>query len=135
MKTKLFFLLIAGVVFLAACNSSETKTETTNDSTQVAELPKTVLKVTKQYLTNADGSVTEMAVNAEIGYNEQEVSVNFKDSVDKSFTVTVTTLEKKVEGVVIMVKDRKYKEVFISSGAQPQITFSSDKGYGNMTFM
>jgi hypothetical protein len=42
---------------------------------------------------------------------------------------------KKVEGITIMVKDRKYKEVFISSGSQPQVTFTSDRGYGNMTLM
>lgn len=135
MKTKLFFPLLIVVVFFAACNSSDTKTETNTDSTTVSTLPKTTLKVTKQYLTKTDGTVQEMAVNATVAYNEQEVVVTFADSADKSFTVQVASFEKKVEGTMMKLKDRKYFEVFVSSGAQPQVTFSSDKGYGNMTFM
>lgn len=134
MRAKIIVPILMIAVFFAACSNSENNNEsTTTDS--VATVAKTVLKVTKQYVTNSDGSVTESTVNAEVGYNEQEVTVTFKDSADKSFTVKATSLVKKVEGVTIMLKDRKYKEVFISSGAQPQVTFTSDKGFGNMTLM
>jgi len=135
MKTKFFISLLIVVVFFAACNSSDTKTDATNDSTTVSSLPKTTLKVKKQYHTQADGTVLESAVNATITYNEQEVCVTFNDSADKSFTVNVVSLEKKVEGVKMKLKNRKYSEVFVSSGALPQVTFSSEKGYGSMTFM
>lgn len=136
MKKTLFIISLISAAFFFSCSNSETKTDdVTNDSTAVSSIPKTELKVTKQFVTNQDGSVTENAVKATIGYNEQEVLVNFTDSVDKSFTVKVISLEKKVEGTMIKVKDGKYFEVFVSSGAQPQVTFSSDRGYGNMTFM
>ena len=136
MKKNLLIISLIFGAFFFSCSNSETKTEVvTNDSTTVAALPKTELKVTKQFVTNQDGTVKENAVVATIGYNEQEVSVNFTDSVDKSFTVKVISLEKKVEGTMIKVKDGKYFEVFVSSGAQPQVTFSSDRGYGNISFM
>jgi len=135
MKTKLFFPLLIVVVFFAACNNSENKATTKTDSTTVATLPKTTLKVTKQYVTRADGTVQENAVNAIVAYNKEEVNVTFADSANKSFTVKVVSLEKKVEGTKMKLNDHKYVEVFVSSGAQPQVTFSSDKGYGNMTFM
>jgi hypothetical protein len=135
MKLKLFFSSIIIAVFFAACNNADNKAESTTNADSVSQSPKTMLTVTKQYVTNGDGTVTELAINAEIGYNEKEVSVNFKDSADKSFTVNIASMEKKVEGVYLIPKDRKYKEIFVSSGSQPQVTFSSDKGSGNMTFM
>jgi len=135
MRAKFIFPILMIAVFFAACSNSETNNDNTANSDSVTTAAKTVLKVTKQYVTNTDGTVTEFAINAEVGYNEQEVTVTFKDSADKSFTVKAISLVKKVEGVTIMLKDRKYKEVFISSGAQPQVTFTSEKGFGNMTFM
>jgi hypothetical protein len=135
MRAKIIIPILMIAVFFAACSNSENNNDNTTKTDSVAATAKTVLKVTKQYVTNSDGSVTESTVNAEVGYNEQEVTVTFKDSADKSFTVKATSLEKKVEGVTIMLKDRKYKEVFVSSGAQPQVTFTSDKGFGNMTLM
>ncbi|MBI5541456.1 MAG: hypothetical protein HY951_15435 [Bacteroidia bacterium] len=136
MKKNLFILTLISAAFFFSCSNSETNTESlTNDSTVVSSTPKTELKVTKQFVTNQDGTVQENAVAATISYNEKEVSVNFTDSVEKSFTVTVISLEKKVEGTTMKVTDGKYFEVFVSSGSQPQITFSSDRGYGNMTFM
>jgi len=136
MRTNIFLSAIIVAVFIAACNSSENKTAATSaDSTAVSTLPKTILKVTKQYVTNPDGSVQENPVNTTIGYNEQEVCVTFADSADKSFTIKVVSFDKKVEGTLMRVKDRKYSEVFVSSGAKPQVTFTSERGFGNMTFM
>ncbi len=133
MKANIVISLIITVMFFTACSNSETKTENPGtDSTKAA--PMTMLKVTKQFVTNADGSVTEIAVDAEVGYSEQEVSVTFKDSADKSFKVGVESMEKKVEGIHFKPKEHKYTEIFISSGSQPQVTFTSDRG-GNMTLM
>jgi hypothetical protein len=136
MKLSIVISIIIAAVVFAACSNSDTKndgTESQADSVK-ASAPLTMLKATKQYVTNADGTVTEIAVNAEIGYNEQEVVVTFKDSADKSFTLTVASMQKKVEGIHIKTKERKYTEVFISSGAEPQVTFSREAG-GNMTLM
>ena len=118
-----------------ACNNSDSKTEDNNSSDSVVTTaPQSVLKITKQFVTDADGIVSEIAVDAEVGYNDQEIAVTFKDSTEKSFTIKVESMEKKVEGIHFKTNNRKYPEVFISSGAQPQVTFSSDRG-GNMTLM
>jgi len=135
MKANILFSLIITALFFAACSNSETKTENTQTTTDsVSSAPMTILKLTKQYVTNPDGSVTEISINSEVGYNEQQIAVTFKDSADKSFTLTVESMQKKVEGIHIKTKERKYTEVFISSGAQPQVTFSKEGG-GNMTLM
>ena len=135
MKTLLFIsFFITAAVFMACNNSATTDENGTNSDSAVSATPKIVLQITKQFVTNAEGVVTEVPANAEVGYNEQEISVTFKDSTEKSFTMKVETMDKKVEGIHFKTKDRKYPEVFISSGAQPQVTFSSDRG-GNMTLM
>lgn len=135
MKLSIVISIIIAAVVFAACNNTDSKTDgTENGSDSLATAPLTVLKATKQYVTNTDGTVSEIAVNAEIGYNEREVVVTFKDSADKSFTLTVASMEKKVEGIHIKTKERKYTEVFISSGAEPQVTFTKEGG-GNMSLM
>lgn len=135
MKNTIFFSLLMAAIIFASCNNSGNSDANSTDSTKVSEVSKTLLKVTKQFVTLSDGAVQENAVNVTIEYNEQELNVNFTDSTEKSFSVKVVSLEKKVEGTLMKVTDGKYIEVFISSGAQPQITFTSDRGRGNMTFM
>ena len=135
MKANIVISLFIAALLFVSCNNSGTVTENTvTDTDSVKSAPMTVLKVTKQFVTNADGSVTEIGVDAEVGYNENEISVTFRDSADKSFKVNVESMEKKVEGIHFKPKERKYTEIFISSGAQPQVTFSSDRG-GSMTLM
>jgi len=135
MKKTIFFTLLFVAIIFASCNNSGNNEGNATDSTNVSESPKTTLKVTKQFVTQPDGSVNEYAVNVTIDYNEQEVKVNFVDSTEKSFSVKVVSFEKKVEGTLMKVTDGKYIEVFVSSGAKPQVTFTSDRGRGNMTFM
>lgn len=129
-----YFLLIIITVLSWSCSNSPAGSDE-NNADSAGTLPKEVLKTTKQYFTNPDGTVTELDLSAEIAYNEKEISVYFPDSTGKSFKITVTSMEKKVEGIYFTVKDRKYKEVFISSGTKPQITFTSDRGFGNMSLI
>lgn len=136
MKTILFiFFTIIASVFIACNNSDSGSGDDGNVSdSAVSTSPVSILKITKQFVTDAEGLVTELPVDAEVGYNDKEIIVTFKDSTDKSFTINVQSMDKKVEGVHFKTNSRKYPEVFISSGAQPQVTFSSDRG-GNMTLM
>lgn len=135
MRNTVFFTLVFAAIIFASCNNSGNTDSTTADSTKISESSKTTLKVTKQFVTQPDGSVQENAVNVTIDYNDQEVKVNYTDDTEKSFSVKVVSLEKKVEGTLMKVRDGKYFEVFVSSGSQPQVTFTSDRGMGNMTFM
>ena len=115
MKKTIFFTLLFVAIIFASCNNSGNNEGNATDSTNVSESPKTTLKVTKQFVTQPDGSVNEYAVNVTIDYNEQEVKVNFADSTEKSFSVKVVSFEKKVEGTLMKVTDGKYIEVFVSS--------------------
>ncbi len=135
MKNTIFFSLIMIAIIFASCNNSGNSDANVTDSTKISGNAKTMLKVTKQFVTLPDGSVQENAVNVSIEYNEQELNVNYADSAEKSFSLSVVSLEKKVEGTLMKVANGKYFEVFVSSGAQPQVTFTSDRGRGNMTFM
>jgi len=131
-------ILLSAVFFLfviVSCNNSGNNTSTSADSTKATSQSKTTLNATKQYVTLTDGTVKENSVKVTINYNDKEISVSFSDSAVKNFTIPVVSLEKKVEGTLLKVRDNKYFEVFISSGAQPQVTFTSDRGMGNMTFM
>lgn len=135
MKKLIFISILIMAVMFIACNNSNTDGENAQTSDSTAEsIAKTTLKITKQFVTNAEGIVTEIPASAEVGYNEKEISVTFADSTEKSFNMEVISMEKKVEGIHFKTKNRKYPEVFISSGSQPQVTFSSDRG-GNMTLM
>ena len=133
MKSLVFISIIISAIMTMACNNSGSVNSDSADSV-ISSVPKTILKITKQFVTNNDGIVSEIPVDCEVGYNEFEVSVAFKDSTEKSFTVEIESMEKKIEGIHIITKNRKYTNIFISSGAEPQVTFTSDRG-GNMTLM
>ena len=116
---------------LSACNSgTETKTDQTSDETSA---PESVLKTTRQFVTNEDGSVTENEIGAEITFYKEKITFVFSSKPEQNFEITVTTKEESPSGIKYIVKDKKYTDVFVSSGAEPQVNLNAP--YGSTTFM
>jgi hypothetical protein len=134
MKLIVYLLSVTFLFAMNSCNSGGGDT-TSKDSTAVAGPPKTILKTTKEYKTNLDGNVETVVANVEVAYNEKEVNFIFKEDTASNLNLKVTSVTKDSSGVKLILDDRKYQEVFITSGKQPQVRLSTVKGTENVAFM
>lgn len=130
MKKLLLFPMFLLVV-LFGCNQSGTTESTTTEVKDEAAL--SVLKTTRQFVTNDDGSVTENAINAEIQFFASKINFVFSAKPETNFSLEYTTKEETPAGIKYILKDKKYSDVFVSSGAEPQVNLNAT--YGSTTFM
>ncbi|GAB4455716.1 MAG: hypothetical protein Fur0028_10710 [Bacteroidales bacterium] len=93
----------------------------------------TNIKTAKMYSTLSDGTVKETAVNATIQFSDKVFNVSFEN--DSSWNFEVKEKTQKPEGTTFTLQDKKYKEIFISSGSLPMITFTTHTETGNITLM
>lgn len=130
MKPVYFTIFILSIL-LSACNSG---TDGTSDKKQdEAAAPTSVIKTTRQFITNEDGTVTENAINAEIQFFAEKISFVFSSKPEQNFELVVTTREDSPSGIKYIVKDKKFTDVFVSSGAEPQVNLNAE--YGSTTYM
>lgn len=132
MKTIYSILFISSLFFLFACGGSETSTGSDNQTTEQAS-PEKVIKTTKQFITNEDGTVTDNTINAEIQFFADKIAFVFASDASKNFEIIVTGKEDSPEGTKYIVKDKKYSDVFVAAGAEPQVNLNAP--YGSTTFM
>ena len=128
---KIFYLLI---ILCFSCNSQKTDNQVSvlkeQDTITYSEY-----KISKIFYTLPDGTAKEDNINIEFRYNNNSVEVYFPDS---SWTFEITNIENKTEGTTIQIKDKKlkkYKEIFISAGELPIITFTTHTGTSNLSLM
>ncbi|PKP21561.1 MAG: hypothetical protein CVU05_06445 [Bacteroidetes bacterium HGW-Bacteroidetes-21] len=129
---KFLFIPLCIIAVLSSCN----QTATTDQSTSIEvnnETPESVLKTTKQFVTNEDGTVTENDIAAEVQFFASKIDFIFSTKPENNFSLVVTTKEQSPSGIKYIVKDKKYSDVFVSSGAEPQINLNA--AYGSTTFM
>jgi hypothetical protein len=117
---------------LMSCGNSGNESSDGSNKQQ-SSAPGKVIKTTKQFITNEDGTVTENTVDAEIQFFAEKIAFVFASDASKNFEIVVTGMEDSPEGVNYMVKDKKYTDVFVAAGAEPQINLNAL--YGSITFM
>lgn len=132
MKTIYSILCLLSLFFLISCDGNETGTGSENQTTEQS-VPEKVIKTTKQFITNEDGTVTENAIEAEIQFFADKIAVVFPSDASKNFEIMVTSKEDSPEGTKYMVKDKKYSDIFVAAGAEPQVNLNAL--YGSITFM
>jgi hypothetical protein len=115
-------------ILLSACNSGSE-----GDKKQDVATPESVIKTTRQFITNEDGTVTENTINTEIQFYAERISFVFSSKPEQNFELTVTTKEESPSGIKYIVKDKKFTDVFVSSGAEPQVNLNA--AYGSTTYM
>ena len=130
MKAFYVTIFILSVLF-SACNSG---TENSNDKKQEeVSAPESIIKTTRQFITNEDGTVTENTSAAEIHFYPDRISFVFSSDAGQNFDLIVTAREESPSGIKYTVKDKKYSDVFVASGAEPQVNLNAT--YGSTTFM
>lgn len=119
--------------FLFACTGN--KQEKTQDSNYESKdtIQMTTLKIAKMFSTLSDGTAKETAIKADIQFSDKEFKVVFGS--DSSWIFEVKEKIQKTEGLTFMLRDKKFKEIFISSGSLPIITFTTHTETGNITLM
>lgn len=118
-------------ILLSACNSG---TEGTDEKKQdESAAPTSVIKTTRQFITNEDGTVTENNISAEIQFYAEKISFVFSSKPEQNFELVVITKEESPSGIKYIVKDKKITDVFVSSGAEPQVNLNA--AYGSTTYM
>lgn len=132
MKTIYSILFITSLFLLIACGGNETSSNAENQTTEQAT-PEKVIKTTKQFVTNEDGSVSENSIAAEIQFFADKIAFVFASDAAKNFEIPVTGKTDSPEGTKYTVKDKKYTEVFVAAGAEPQVNLNA--AYGSTTFM
>ena len=130
MKPVYVTIFILSILF-SACNSG---TEGTDEKKQdESATPTSVIKTSRQFITNEDGTVTENTINAEISFYTDKISFVFSLKPEQNFELVVTTREDSPSGIKYIVKDKKFTDVFVSSGAEPQVNLNA--AYGSTTYM
>lgn len=126
-------LVIIFFCFLFACtgNKHEINQDSVNESKDTIQI--TTLKTVKMFSTLSDGTAKETAINAEIQFSDKEFKIIFE--TDSSWVFQVSEKIQKTEGTTFMLQDKKFKEIFISSGNLPLITLTTHTETGNITLM
>jgi hypothetical protein len=125
MKSFVFIILMTA---LFACNPKQKEQKSSDADT----LNYTSIKTTKLYRTLSSGDVENKAMNCTILYNQNELKVNFNDSI---WVFPITKTQNKPEGITFILSDKKFNEAFITSGDLHITTFTAKNGTGNITFM
>ncbi|NSW44545.1 MAG: hypothetical protein HPY79_01775 [Bacteroidales bacterium] len=129
----LFSILFILSIFISACSNSNNNHQSSNDSQTEDTTQYKTIKTTKVYSTNSDGSVKETLLNASVFYSDKEIKINFQG--DSTWTFEVKEKTEKKEGITFLLIDKKYKEMFISSGSLPLITLTTHTETSNITLM
>lgn len=126
-------LLIISIIFLLACsgNKQENTQTTANEPTDTTKF--TSIKTVKMFSTLSDGTAQEQPVNAIVQFSDKMFKVSFGN--DSTWNFEVKEKIQKTEGITFILQDKKYKEIFISSGSLPMITFTTYTETGNITLM
>ncbi len=131
---KIILSIILLFILFFSCTTKKTE-EQNSVSIKQDTITYSEYKISKIYYTLEDGTVKEENQNIEFRYSNKSVEVFFPDS---SWTFDILNIENKTEGITIHIKDkkyRKYKEIFISSGELPIITFVTNTNTSNLTLM
>lgn len=131
MNRNLIFIIF--ISFLFACSGSKQENNQTAMNETADTINFTNIKTAKMYSTLSDGTVKETAVNATIQFSDKVFKVSFEN--DSSWNFEVKEKTQKTEGTTFTLQDKKYKEIFISSGSLPMITFTTHTETGNITLM
>jgi len=123
-----FFIL--SIIFLSCSNSGN---EVNNEKQDEVSTPESVIKTSRQFITNEDGTVTENTVNTEIQFFTDKISFLFATDTAKNFEIIVTAKDVSPEGTKYTVKDKKFTDVFVAAGEEPQVNLNAV--YGSTTFM
>lgn len=123
------FIIVSAL--LIACNGGNK--ETADKNHQADSTKYTTINVSKSYVTLADGSVKENQQKATIMYSDKEFKVEFGS--DSTWTFEIKNKQTKAEGTTFSIYDKKFKEIFISSGDLPMATFTTLSESGNITLM
>lgn len=126
-------LIIIFFSFLFACtgNKQEKTQDTESETKDTIQI--TTLKTVKMFSTLSDGTAKETLINADIQFSDKEFKVIF--GKDSSWIFEVKEKIQKTEGLTFTLRDKKFKEIFISSGSLPMITFTTHTETGNITLM
>jgi len=130
---KFFPIIFILIIFISSCSN-------TNKDHQTSNLPQTkdtteykTIKTTKAYSTNPDGTVKETLISSTVYYSDKEIKIVFQG--DSTWTFEVKEKSEKKEGITFVLSDKKYKEMFISSGSLPLITLTTHTETSNITLM
>lgn len=123
--------IIASALLIACSNGGNN--DTANKNQQADSTKYTTINVSKSYVTLADGSVKENQQKATIMYSDKEFKVAFGS--DSTWTFEIKDKQTKAEGTTFSIYDKKFKEIFISSGDLPMATFITLSESGNITLM
>ncbi len=116
---------------LIACSGGNK--DTAGDNQQADSAKYTTINSSKSYVTLADGSVKENQQKAVIRYSDKEFKVEFGS--DSTWTFEIKDKQTKAEGTTFSIYDKRFKEIFISSGDLPMATFTTHSESGNITLM
>ncbi len=127
-----YFALILSVLWLYACSSKQPSSQQTVNSMVVDTSHYTKFDKKIMYRTLPSGDVEKKDIHCTLMYNSQELKVDFTDSV---WTFSVQSIQTKPEGITIVLLDKKFTEVFITSDELHIATFTGKSGGGNITLM
>lgn len=131
MNRNLLIIIFFSFLFACSSNKQEKNQDSAYESKDTIQI--TTLKTVKMFSTLSDGTVKETAINAEIQFSDKEFKVVFGS--DSSWIFEVKEKIQKTEGLTFTLRDKKIKEIFISSGSLPIITFTTHTETGNITLM
>ena len=126
-------LIIIFFSFLFACTGNKQEKIQDSESETKDTIQITTLKTEKMFSTLSDGTAKETSINADIQFTDKEFKVIFGN--DSSWIFEVKEKIQKTEGLTFTLRDKKFKEIFISSGSLPMITFITHTETGNITLM
>jgi len=133
MRTFFFFILTLSILISACSNSSQDHQNSNAPNNPLDSTQYKSIKTTKEYSTNPDGSAKESQISATVFYSDKEIKIVFQG--DSTWTFEVKEKTEKKEGITFVLNDKKFKELFISSGSLPLITLTTHTETSNITLM
>lgn len=131
MIKNLFLIIVLSSIMACSSTNNENAQTSTNELNDTTKY--TTLNTAKMFSTLSDGTAKETAVNATVQFSEKVFKVAFGN--DSSWNFEVKEKVQKTEGITFILQDKKYKEIFISSGSLPMITLTTHTETGNITLM
>lgn len=128
-----WILLIVSVLSLACNRANKKTTADTQQTDSIVSVKYTIIETSKSYVTLSDGSVKESLQKAKIKYSDKEFIVEFGN--DSTWTFEIKDIQTKPEGSTFSIYDKKFKEIFITSGDLPMIIFTTHSESRNITLM
>ncbi|MCX7954793.1 MAG: hypothetical protein N3A01_06345 [Bacteroidales bacterium] len=119
------------LIFNCCTQNVEQKQEENLDK-KVEEKYTDTIRTSSIYKTLPDGNVSNIAKNVMLLYNNENIKVDFGDSIWK---FKITNIQRDHKGTTINIKDKKFKQIFISSGSLPIITFETHSESERVTLM